>query len=146
MPKWWRVCAAGLVVVTAVAFGVHLSMREGGVGSSVVEAAASELPENELTWRWEPAELEPAGGCAKFENCVFVQVEDTARCGLRLQVDMYLTDAHDNYVAYADSVIVSPQVAEPVVIELGVDRDDFEYFAVSSISCTASAPNGVGGV
>ena len=98
----------------------------------------SESPEESLSldWTWGPDELE----CKIYQNCVHLEVEDTDSCPNELLVWVVITDINDDWVAAEDNVLKSPRKTKSAIIEIGVNRDDFEYFNVLDVQCTTGVP------
>lgn len=98
----------------------------------------SQSPEESLSldWTWGPDELE----CKIYQNCVHLEVEDTDSCPNELLVWVVITDINDDWVAAEDNVLKSPRKTKSAIIEIGVNRDDFEYFNVLDVQCTTGVP------
>lgn len=75
-----------------------------------------------------------------LSNCVHLQVEDTDSCPNELLVWVVITDINDDWVAAEDNVLKSPRKTKSAIIEIGVNRDEFEYFNVLDVQCTTGVP------
>jgi hypothetical protein len=89
-----------------------------------------------LEWTWSQDELE----CKIYQNCVHLEVEDTYTCPNEILVSLVITDINDDWVAAEDNVLKSPRKTKSANIEIGVNRDDFEYFNVGDVQCTTGVP------
>lgn len=136
MPKWWKISFVSVLLLTTSAFFTHLALKDPALTGEHEAAVAEYKDENNLDWNWGPAELE----CKVYENCVHLEVEGTARCENQIKIFMYLTDANDEWVDSADTVLQSPSKSQSTVIEVGVNRDDFEFFMVGDVRCTTGVP------
>ena len=135
MPKWWKIGFVSVLLVTTGASSAHVAMREPALETGAVQA--SSYPEdNGLDWNWGP-EDQP---CEIYETCQIIEVFETARCSKQIEIELHLEDAKEQWVDAVPMVILSPMNSEPALIEIGVDRTDFEYFAIGEVRCTASAP------
>lgn len=105
-------------------------------------AAVREMP-NQTTYgaqnlNWDWAEGDPE--CQQYQQCVFIEVEDTHLCEEQIEIDAIITDELDDWVASAAMLIESPQQSGSVLIEVGVNREDFEYFMVGRVNCNVGLP------
>jgi hypothetical protein len=136
MPKWWKVGFASVSLVTAGAFCTHLAIGEHTLTNEHEGVVAEYKSETILTWDWNYEEL----SCQEFDRCVVLQVENTKKCENQIFVEAYLADENDDWVAAADSVMPSPKLADITLVEIGVYREDFEYFFVGEVRCTSKLP------
>lgn len=136
MPKWWNMGFAWVSLITASAFNVHLVSKDPALTAEHDAAVAEYKEKRNLDWDWASSDLE----CQVFENCVHLEIQSTARCENQLKVFMYLTDEHDEWVDAADTVLKSPREDGSAIVEVGVNRDDFEFFMVGDVRCTQSVP------
>lgn len=137
LPKWWNIGFVSLLLITTGALSAHVALQDP-IFEGEHEAAVTEYKEaNNLNWQWASTDLE----CQIYENCVHLEVEGTHRCHNQIKVFMYLTDANDDWVDSADTVLQSPGKAQTVVVEVGVNRDDFEYFMVGDVWCYSGLPS-----
>ena len=119
MPKGWWIGLASVLVIT---------------WSWPSEAAVYQQP-GSLAWNWSEVE-----DCQQFDSCVFIEVRSTHKCEEQLLIDAAITDANDDWVANVSMVINSPRQSGTSLIEVGVNREDFEYFLVGDVSCTTGVP------
>lgn len=136
MPRWWNIGFVSVLLITTGALSAHVALRDP-IFEGEHEAAVAEYKEsNNLDWQWASADLE----CQIYENCVHIEVEGTNRCTEQIKVFSYLSDKNDDWVDSADLVVDSPMAHRNAVIEVGVNRDDFEYFNVGDVRCTTGVP------
>jgi hypothetical protein len=57
-----------------------------------------------------------------------------------LQIDVFLTDENEDWVDSAEMIIDSPRSSDAALIEVGVNREDFEYFMVGDVWCYSGVP------
>lgn len=136
MPKWWWVGLASVLLVTTAAFFTHLALKDPALTGEHEAAVAEYQAGTSLPWDWNYEEL----SCIEFDRCVFLEVENTSNCEDQIIVEAYLADAYDDWVAAADTVMPSPNATDVALIELGVNREDFEFFFVGDVRCTAALP------
>jgi hypothetical protein len=135
MPTWWKFGFVGSLIVMASAFTVHVALdKPKVVGSHQIVSFGDEAIQT-LSWGWGPDEI----SCKEFDSCLSIEVHDTDSCEQQLEITFDLTDEHDNLIASEKMVIESPEKSEPTLIEIGVNRNDFEYFVMRDVMCT-SAP------
>ena len=89
-----------------------------------------------LNWDW--AEGEP--DCQQYLQCVFIEVDDTQLCDEQIEIDAIITDEHDDWVASAAMLIESSRKTDRALVEVGVNREDFEYFMVGRVNCNVGLP------
>lgn len=134
MRKPWWVAFASVLVITLGAFGTHLVLREPEPKEAAVVAEAA--GPYSLNWRWASESLE----CQRFDACVHIAVDQTQLCPDQLEIRVVITDSNEDWVGNADMIVDSPKSAKATVIEVGVNRDDFEYFMVGDIWCYSGVP------
>ena len=139
MPKWWKIGFASVLIFTAGAFFTHLALKEPAITGEHEVAGAENNTEGSLPWDWNYQELT----CKEFDRCVFLEVENTNKCENQIIVEAYLADANDDWVAAADTVMPSSRSSAVAIVELGVNREDFEFFFVGSIHCVDALPTGM---
>ncbi len=134
MPTWWKFgfVASLLVMVGGLAVHVGIAKPEVEVTHDVVMWAGEN--DQTLSWGWGPEELP----CDIFESCLYIEVHHTDSCDKQLRIEFRLTDADDNFVASKELVVESPQKSEPAPIEIGDNENDFEFFHVGEVFCTAA--------
>ena len=136
MPRWWRVGFLSVLVITLSAQMVHWALV-APFWQGQHEALVSEYTdEDSLDWQWGTME-----DCKQFLSCVFIEVDETSRCEDQLQIDVWLTDIKDNWVADGKMIIESPKQPDSAQIEVGANREDFEYFNVGDVWCYSGVPN-----
>ena len=69
-----------------------------------------------------------------------LQVDETRLCKEQLQIDVFLTDKNDDWVGDAEMIIESPRSSGTALIEVGVNREDFQYFMVGEVWCYSGVP------
>lgn len=136
MPKWWNMGFSLMSLITASAFSVHLVLKDPALTGEHDTAVVEYTEKSKLDWDWASSDLE----CQLFKNCVHLEIQSTARCENQLMVFMYLTDEHNEWVDAADTVLKSPREDGSAIVEVGVNRDDFEFFMVGDVRCTQSVP------
>ena len=136
MPKWWKIGFVFVLLVTTGAFFTHLALQDPALTGEHAAAVAEYKAQANLAWDWNYEGLT----CKEFDRCVFLEVENTSKCENQIVVEAYLADANDDWVAAADTVIPSPNASDVALIELGVNREDFEFFFVGDVRCTAALP------
>ena len=137
MPKWWRVGFLSVLILTVGALLTHWALLDP-IFSGEHELAKAEYREtNNLPWVWADPDIE----CNEYVSCVHISVADTKRCENQLSIDVTITDENDNWVENVGMIVNSPGKASSAVIEVGVNRSDFEYFLVGDVICTTSPPN-----
>lgn len=136
MPKWWNIGFAWVSLITASAFSVYLVLKDPPFIAEYEGEVAESKEERNLDWDWASSDRE----CQIFENCVHLEIQSTALCENQILVIMHLTDEHDDWVDSADTVLKSPREDGPAIVEVGVNRDDFEFFMVGDVSCTTGLP------
>ena len=136
MPKWWKIGFASVLLLTTGAFFTHLALKDPALTGEHEGTGAEFKSETSLPWDWSYEELT----CKEFDRCVFLEVENTSKCKNQTIVEAYLADANDDWVATADTVMPSPNASDVALIELGVNREDFEFFFVGDVRCTAALP------
>lgn len=126
----------GLLVVT---FGAQLTnwAMQGSEPGSVNSQSVAAFDSHTLQWRWASDDLE----CQKYDSCVFIEVEQTQLCPDQLEIHVHIIDINDDWVANTDIIVNSPNTNQSAVIEVGANRDDFEYFMVGDIGCTVGLPS-----
>ena len=136
MSKWWRACVVVLLVVTGGAEITYWTLREP---SSQVQPArpVQVFDSHSLHWHWAHESRE----CQKYDSCIHIEIDQTQLCPDQLEISVAITDINDDWVANTDMVIESPNSRKPAVIEVGANRDDFEYFMVGEVGCTKGVPN-----
>jgi hypothetical protein len=137
MTKWWKVGFASVLTLTVSAQLVHWALVDpawGGQHAAHPESADYSEP-GSLTWNWSDEE-----DCQQFEACVYIEVQGTHRCEEQLFIDAAITDGNDHFVANTSMVINSPRQSGFSLIEVGVNRDDFEYWLVGDVRCTSGVP------
>ena len=139
MSKLWRIGFLSLLVVTVGAQLTNLALQGSKPKSSRVETVA-EFDSHNLQWHWAADGKE----CQKYDSCVFIAVEQTQLCADQLEINVHITDINDEWVANTDMVIDSPNSSKSAVIEVGANRDDFEYFMVGAVRCTTGLPSAEG--
>ncbi len=136
LPRWWNIGFVSALLTTTSALSAHVALQEP-IFEGEHEAVVTEYKSvNSLPWDWNYEDL----SCQEFERCVFLEVENTSKCENQIIVEAYLADKNDDWVAAADTVMPSPNAAEVALIELGVNREDFEFFFVGDVRCTAALP------
>lgn len=135
MPRWWRAGFASVLLVTIGALGFQIALREPNTDAAQVEKSLFEEHDS-LVWSWGP----DGRACEIYDHCAFIEVLETARCVQQLSIELWLEDAKENLVATVPLVMNSPRQGGPTLIEVGVNRDDFEYFVVGAVQCTKTAP------
>lgn len=135
MPKWWRVGFVSVFLVTVSAQIVNWTLADPFWVGQHEAVVADYTNSYSLNWHWSDNE-----DCKQFESCVFIEVDETRQCKDQLQIDVYLTDKNDDWVGDAEMIIDSPKSAKPALIEVGVNREDFEYFMVGDVWCYSGLP------
>ncbi len=135
LPKWWRVGFASLLVITVSAQMVHWALIDPFWEGQHEAVVADYTNSNSLNWHWSDNE-----DCRQFESCVFIEVDETRQCKDQLQIDVFLTDKNDDWVGDAEMIIESPRTSSTELIEVGVNREDFEYFMVGDVWCYSGVP------
>lgn len=134
MQTWWKFGFVGSRLVVASAFAMYVALdKPEGVGSHQIVSFGDKALQT-LSWGWGPDEI----SCKEFDRCLTIEVHDTDSCKQQLEITFDLTDENDNLIAYEKMVIESPHKSEPTLIEIGVNRNDFEYFVMSEVMCTSS--------
>lgn len=136
MPKWWRVGFATLLVITVSAQMVHGALADPFWEGEHEAAVADYSDAYSLNWNWSENE-----DCVQFESCVFIDVDETHLCKDQLQIDVFLTDKNDDWVADGEMIIDSPRRTGRAQIEVGANRDDFEFFLVGDVWCYSGLPS-----
>lgn len=135
MPKWWRVGFASVLIVTVSAQLAHWAFVDPFWQGQHEAVVADYSNSYSLNWHWSDK-----GDCLQFDSCVLIEVDDTHRCEDQLQIDVWLTDANDDWVADGEMIIQSPRQSGPALVEVGANRDDFEYFMVGDVWCYSGLP------
>ena len=136
MPRWWNIGFVTALLVTTGALSAHFALQDP-IFEGEHEAVVAEYKEaNNLDWQWASSALE----CQIYLYCVHIEVEGTNRCPEQIKVFSYLSDENDDWVDSADLVVDSPLSQVKAVIEVGVNRYDFEYFNVGDVRCTTGVP------
>lgn len=134
--KSWKIGFVSVLLITSGAFFTHLALKDPALTGEHEAVVTEYKDEHNLDWQWGPAEVE----CQIYETCLHLEVEGTAKCENQIKIFIYLTDANDDWVDSADTVLQSPGKAQTAVVEVGVNRDDFEYFMVGDVRCTTGVP------
>ena len=137
MPRWWNVGFVTVFAVTVAAQLTHWALLDPSLTGEHVQAASDRKAALNLTWDWASDDIQ----CTQFDMCVHIAVDQTNRCEDQLAIDVSLTDKKDNWVDIADMVVSSPRQPGSSVVEVGVNRDDFEYFMVGEVRCITSVPS-----
>ncbi len=135
LPKWWRVGFASLLVITVSAQMVHWALVDQFWQGQHEAVVADYSDAYSLNWHWSEKE-----DCEQFESCVFIEVDETGLCKEQLQIDVFLTDKNEDWVGDAEMIIESPRSSSVALIEVGVNREDFEYFMVGDVWCYSGLP------
>jgi hypothetical protein len=136
MPRWWRVGFASVLVITVSAKMVHWALVDPFWQGQHETLVSEYTDEDILNWQWSTDE-----DCKQFANCVFIEVDNTRRCEDQLEIDVWLADINDDWVAEGRMIIESPKQPGGAQIEVGANRDDFEYFNVGDVWCYSGVPN-----
>ena len=136
MPKWWRVGFVSVLAVTASAQLVHWALDDPFWEAQHEAVVADYTNAYNLNWHWSEEE-----DCIQFDSCVFIEVDETQLCKDQLQIDVFLTDKNDDWVADGEMIIESPRQSGRALIEVGANRDDFEYFMVGDVWCYSGLPS-----
>ena len=136
MPRWWKIGFKSVFLITSGAMSTHLALKDPALTGEHDAVVAEYKDDVDLSWEWASSELE----CEIYENCVHLDVKETARCVEQVQIFVYLTDENDDWVDSANTVIQSPGQSGSATVEIGVNRDDFEYFMVGDVRCTTGVP------
>ncbi len=136
LPKWWRVGFASLLVLTVSAQMVHWALVDPFWEGQHEAVVADYSDSYSLNWHWGEKE-----NCEQFDKCVFIEVDETRMCEEQLQIDVWLTDKNDDWVADGEMIIQSPRQLGRALIEVGANRADFEYFLVGDVWCYSGLPN-----
>ena len=136
MPRWWNIGFVSVLLVTTGALSAQIALKDPIFEGEHEAVVASYKETNNLDWRWASDDLE----CKTYENCVHIDVEGTDRCDEQIKIFSYLSDENDAWVDSADLVVESPLQEGSTVIEVGVNRDDFEYFNIGAVRCTTGVP------
>lgn len=135
MPKWWRVGFVSVLIVTVSAQLTHWALVDPfwlGKHEAVVADYSNSYS---LNWHWSDKQ-----DCVQFDSCVFIEVDGTHLCKDQLQIDVFLTDKNDDWVADAELITESPRQSGRTLVEVGVNREDFEYFLVGDVWCYSGLP------
>lgn len=136
MPKWWRVGFVSVLAVTVGAQMVHWALDDPFWEAQHEAVVADYTNAYSLNWHWSEEEE-----CIQFDSCVFIEVDETQLCKDQLQIDVFLTDKNDDWVADGEMIIESPRQPGRALIEVGANRDDFEYFMVGDVWCYSGLPS-----
>ena len=136
MPRWWNFGFVSVLLITTGALSAHVALQDPKVKAEEEPGVAEYKEGNNLDWQWASTDLQ----CQIFETCVHIEVEGTIRCPEQIKVFSYLSDENDDWVVSVDLIVDSPQLQGKAVIEVGVNRDDFEYFNVGDVRCTTGVP------
>ena len=136
MPRWWKVGFVSVLVMTVSAQMVHWALVDPFWEGQHEAVVADYTDSYSLNWHWSERE-----DCEQFDSCVFIEVDETHTCEDQLQIDVWLTDKNDNWVADGEMIIQSPRQPGRALIEVGANRDDFEYFLVGDVWCYSGLPS-----
>jgi hypothetical protein len=137
MPKWWRVGFLSVLILTFSALLTYVALLNPVFSGEHELAKVKYRETNNLPWAWADTDIE----CKEYISCVHISVAETKRCKNQLSIDVTITDKNDHWVGNVGMVVDSPNSASPAIIEVGVDRSDFEYFLVGDVICASSPPN-----
>lgn len=135
MPKWWKIGFAFVLLVTTGALSAYVALQEPTLDEEISAQVAEYADTDYLYWDWADEAV-----CDLYERCQFIEIYNTARCADQILVPMRLEDANEDWVAAASTVMRSPGKHGGVLVELGVNRTDFEYFAIGDVRCTSALP------
>lgn len=135
MPMWWRVGFLSVLIVTVSAQLTHWALVDPFWQGQHEAVVADYSKSYSLNWHWSDKE-----DCVQFYSCVFIEVDGTHLCKDQLQIDVFLTDKNDDWVADAELITESPRQSGRALVEVGVNREDFEYFLVGDVWCYSGLP------
>lgn len=137
MPRWWNVGFVTVFAVTVAAQLTHWALLDPSLTGEREQVVSDRKAALNLNWDWASEDIK----CKQFENCVHIAVDQTKRCNDQLAIEVAITDKQDNWVDNVDMVVPSPRQSGSTVVEVGVNRDDFEYFMVGAVRCTTGLPS-----
>jgi hypothetical protein len=135
MPRWWRVGFTAVLVVTVGAQMTRWALLDPFWEGQHEAVVADYTDAYSLNWHWSENEE-----CLQFDRCVFIEVDETQLCEDQLQIDVWLTDKDDEWVADGEMIVESPRQSGRAQIEVGANREDFEFFLVGDVWCYSGVP------
>jgi hypothetical protein len=80
--------------------------------------------------------------CDLFENCLHIEVLNTAHCKTNVRVELGLEGKFSRYLGDAEIIVPSPGNSGGFVIEIGSNtHDDIDTFGIYSVSCSSVLAN-----
>lgn len=137
MPRRWNVGFVTVFAVMVAAHPPHWALLDPSLTGEHEQAVSDRKAALNLSWDWASDDIR----CKQFEMCVHIAVDQTNRCPDQLAIDVALTDKKDNWVDNSDMILASPRQPGSTIVEVGVNRDDFEYFLVGAVRCTTGLPS-----
>lgn len=125
-------------VVWAACIGIGFAAN----GLSEEVAYAVEWPETRLEFEFVAENVEAELACDLFEDCLHIEVLNTAQCRTNVRIDLGLEGKFSRYLGDAEIIVPSPGHSVGFVIEIGSNTyDDIDTFGIYSVSCSSVLAN-----
>ena len=123
-----------------------------GVGIAATQlseevAYAVEWPAVQLDYDFVSDAVQAELSCDLFDDCLHIEVLNTAQCKTNVSVDLALEDQFGQLIGNEEMIVPSPKFKGGFVIEIGADGYDNIYtFGIYTVSCSSTLANVVGDV
>jgi hypothetical protein len=131
-----RLLKAALLWVACIGIGFSAN------GLSEDVAYAVEWPETRLEFEFVAENLEAELTCDLFDDCLHIEVLNTAQCKTNVRIELGLEGKFSRYLGDAEIIVPSPRHSGGFVIEIGSNTyDNIDTFGIYSVSCSSVLAN-----
>lgn len=110
-------------------------------------AYAVEWPVVQLDFDFVMDEVESELACDFYDDCLHIEVLNTARCETNISVDLALEDEFGRWIGSEELIVPSPAFKGSFVFEIGSNRyDNVDTYGIYTVSCSSTLANVLGAV
>jgi len=119
---------------------VGIGIAANGLSEEV--AYAVEWPDTRLEFEFVAENVEAELACDLFEDCLHIEVLNTAQCKTNVRIELGLEGKFSRYLGDAEIIVPSPGHSGGFVIEIGSNTfDEIDTFGIYSVSCSSVLSN-----